>query len=634
MRSGTPIALFLTLFLPSAINAQQFALEPAPGYIVNGLKPQEGAIRAEAAIWSEDFANGIPAGWTQISDPSGAAWEYRGPTTTPSNLIGSRGSCVGSNNQFAQPILSPTADNGFIIFDSNFWDDNIGPCGSFGQGEVPGPHYAALVTDDIDLTGYTSIGLRINQYCRNFQAAHRIEYSIAEDAWQVLWTNNVPLSSGHTPRDRFDRINISNQLGNQANIRLRFVFEGNYYFWMLDDIQIFEIFENNLVVAEAEYGNFIPFNTVGSGYQDMEYGMYPEEMQPNLFFKARTYNWGSQTQTGAQLFVDVVNDLTLDTLYSAMSGSATVLPDVLHTFTAPQHQLEATPAPYSIHYRVEQDQEDGFPEANHAVRNFLVDDITYARDRLSTEGIFVPSAGLVGPTYELGNFYQITAEDQVAQSISVGLGIGTSSSATVYGRIYKVNFTDSGIIPEIIAETNEIPVITAAFNNVGDNKVMVLPLNEHVTLQKDSAYLVAVGAPGGAASVLFPVSGNSADYTSMARFYPNSWFYFIRTPLIRLNFGFTTEIDEMPAPAKLEMVCYPNPAAYNLNLGYTLPENAAVEFRIYDQTGRIVLSEPQGTQSAGEHRSVVDVSGLAAGWYVASLVAGNAIRNEMMVIRR
>lgn len=625
--------LILTFLSSYSLYAQHVPLEPAPGSFVNGVRPEEGALRAEAVIWSEDFANGIPESWTQVADPDGAFFEYRGPLSNPSNLVGTRGSCVNINEPYGEPIASPTADNGFIIFDSNFWDDNIGPCGNFGVGEAPGPHFTMLITDYIDLTGYSSVGMRLNQYMKNYQAQTRIEYSINDGEWALLWANAIAQFSGETEPNAFVRFNVSSQLADQSNIRLRFVFEGNYYFWIIDDVSIFEIFENNLVIDQTTYGNYIPFNPLGSGYQDLEYGVYPAAMPPNLHFQSQTYNWGSTTQTGALLNVDVVNDLLGDTLYSANSTSAPLLPDQGINFSAPQFQLSGALAPYSVHFHVTADQEDGFPEANRVIRNFEVTDYIYARDRQETEGIFVPSPGLFGTQYEVGNFYQITSEDQVAQSISIGVGVGTNPDATVYGRIYKIGTQTGGISAEIIAETGEYPINQWAFNNVGDNRVMTIDLQEPVLLDKDSAYLVMAGAPGGAGSVLFPVSGNSPDFSSMARFYPSSWFYFVRTPLVRVNFGIVENVEEKTT-AELSFKCFPNPASELLNLSFDLPESAATTLLIYDQTGRIVHTEQFGRLNTGEQRRTVNVSRLANGWYVASLQTPTQTKNEMVVIRR
>ena len=63
-----------------------------------------------APFWTEDFANGIPATWTNSMAP----WVYRGIGQTG---IGSQGA-YGTNSG---AISSATQNNGFIIFDSELF---------------------------------------------------------------------------------------------------------------------------------------------------------------------------------------------------------------------------------------------------------------------------------------------------------------------------------------------------------------------------------------------------------------------------------------------------------------------------------------------------------------------------------
>src|SRR5690606_7418462 len=66
-------------------------------------------------LYSFDFSNGLPAGWSNSGNSAGALWEYRGPNTTPNNTTGSRGAYTTN-----QTIQSETAANGFMIFDSDW----------------------------------------------------------------------------------------------------------------------------------------------------------------------------------------------------------------------------------------------------------------------------------------------------------------------------------------------------------------------------------------------------------------------------------------------------------------------------------------------------------------------------------
>ena len=78
-------------------------------------------------FWSEDFSGGIPTTWTNGSTPTlpviSAPWVYRGPSTSPGVNTGSQGAYAGTNG----PIASPTAGNGFMIFDSDYYDNGGTP---------------------------------------------------------------------------------------------------------------------------------------------------------------------------------------------------------------------------------------------------------------------------------------------------------------------------------------------------------------------------------------------------------------------------------------------------------------------------------------------------------------------------
>ena len=126
----------------------------------------------ETVIWSETFGNGIPTGWSTSGTANGSAntnavWVYRGPSTTPSNATGSRGAYAGPASTGQLPILSPTASNGFVIFDSDYLD-NAGTVGNFCAASgiavlACAPHYSTLTTSTINLQQHSNVELRFYQ---------------------------------------------------------------------------------------------------------------------------------------------------------------------------------------------------------------------------------------------------------------------------------------------------------------------------------------------------------------------------------------------------------------------------------------------------------------------------------------
>ena len=101
-----------------------------------------------------------------------APWVYRGPSTNPNTSTGSQGAYAGTNG----PIQSPTASNGFVIFDSDYYD-NGGTAGNFGAGQypcndilggTPTGHVGTLTTDSIDCSMYSDVTMVFNSFYREY----------------------------------------------------------------------------------------------------------------------------------------------------------------------------------------------------------------------------------------------------------------------------------------------------------------------------------------------------------------------------------------------------------------------------------------------------------------------------------
>ena len=93
--------------------------------------------------------------------------------------MGSRGAYSGINNNPStnDPIASATVSNGFIIFDSDYYD-NGGTPGAFGSGMYPCPHVGELKTDMIDLSAYADVTLKFNSYYRTFAGQVFVDFYI------------------------------------------------------------------------------------------------------------------------------------------------------------------------------------------------------------------------------------------------------------------------------------------------------------------------------------------------------------------------------------------------------------------------------------------------------------------------
>lgn len=149
------------------------------------------------------------------------------------------------------PIESPSVANGAAAFDSDYLDS--GGTG-VGQGEVPAPHIAYLVSPVIDLTDQASVTLKFNQSHRRFQASTNVEVTAdGGDTWTAFTVNSTLGVNRRTNYDQVTLVDISSVAANQAAVQIRFVFNGDYYFWVIDDVSLIKTPESELALGDYYY---------------------------------------------------------------------------------------------------------------------------------------------------------------------------------------------------------------------------------------------------------------------------------------------------------------------------------------------------------------------------------------------
>jgi hypothetical protein len=287
--------------------------------------------KTAAPIWSEDFSGGIPSGWTNIGhagDPSipvaNALWEYRGPSTIPNDTVGSRGAFSGAQ----APITSPSATNGFVIFDSDFLDNN-GIVGNDGNGVAPTPHVGDMTTDTIDFSGYPNIQLTIHSYARYFAGRQLVAFS---SDGGVTWGDTVQLNTGiavnaSTGTDEVSVVNISNAVGNSQYAMMKFIYDGSfnepganglgYYYWMIDDISV-DILPNHAFKFTDAGGAPASDIIFGGDGGNAKTGHMNLNQVRSFEFDSNILNFGVEPQTNVVLNVDILNNgAVVQTLQSA-----------------------------------------------------------------------------------------------------------------------------------------------------------------------------------------------------------------------------------------------------------------------------------------------------------------------------
>ena len=613
--------LTFTLFLFSIYVEGQFL--SAPGTYIHARNASNTSDR-ETVIWSEDFANGIPTTWNNSGAPSLAVWEYRGPSTNPNQLVGSRGSCLPNGN-VGEAITSSSASNGFVIFDSNYWDNNLNPCtvDNFGTGQAPGPHLSYLTTPSINLSGFPNSVLEFEQYIRYYLGNTRVEISVANGPWEVLHTN--VLEQGITTQNTQKvRMPLPATAGNQSNVKLRFVYDGLYYFWQMDDVRILQGFANDLIIENSSYGDFDlnnPDHT--TGFEMMEYTQYPSAFAPLVHLESNVFNLGTNIQTNVALNARIINDNSGVLVFESNSPILPNLsPGADSVLVAGEFQIDPTVSHYSAYFNSLQTETDENIFNQIEWLQFDVTPVTYARDENNLGSMFLPSETYADAPFEMGTVYLLPSGQQL-HSVSVAIGEGTTLPSTVYATVFS--FSLSAGIGGAIASTQDFEITEADINPFGGASMKVLSFDTPVNLSQ-GLYLVAVGSTNSAFQTVIGLSGKSEDLSAWVRFNNSNTdlFYLTRTPMIRMNFGPVSNITEQSFGQVFQI--YPNPANESLSILLNEKESALIE--IFDQTGRLVHSQKISTEVLNIE---MNVSEFSAGIYTVKVIQANHSSSQLFI---
>ncbi len=302
------------------------------------------------------------------------------------------------------PSAAATSSNGAAIFDSDFMD-NTGVVGAFGTGTSVAPHRGELISPRIDLTSVrnTALNLSFHSYYRFFQI-NELTVSMSIDDG-LTWTqvgDLVALQGGSQNNGVEGRVNIliptlMNTTGSLTQCRLKYTFDGNYYYSLIDDITIEVAPKYNMEIGVADIGGATYYsigNTIRMG------GEFAESYWNIDYNNPAGWSWGAKVinkgyenivatgnprlicavdrvdlATGAvtpNVFMDTV--ITTDTLFSGdLEGIAIETDMTAADMDFIRLQQRGMRARYDVRYWVEHDSTDGSADNDTIEYNFVID---------------------------------------------------------------------------------------------------------------------------------------------------------------------------------------------------------------------------------------------------------------------
>ena len=568
-------------------------------------------------IWTEDFTGGMPAGWTVVDN-----------NNLGYNWVISNAANITAAYTNTSAIASTSGGNHMLLFGDDF---NTDP----GTGNIVGSPVdmnAYFQTSAINLgslssgTGYPAVSIRWQQkfrYCCSSDPMF-MTVQVSRDAGFTPGPTTVSFEAnpgGVAANDMSDdpemtELNISAVAGGNytGDIYIRFHQTFNsHYFWMVDDIELFETLNNDLINTASYFGSL-----------GLPYYQIPDEQVTAIDFYAVCFNVGGADQPNTTLTVDVNSGTFTGTSNPILSVSTDI--DTLQCST--QYTPAITPGTHNITWTIASDSVDNSIADNTMSNSFEVTDYIYARDKGTASG----ARHNDGDAYEIGNYFDVIA-NQTLSYIDITIDNGANVGAVVYGVVYSVDPATGDFIWE--GNTDDY-ILTSS--DVSSGATISLPLFSPLSLTAGAGYLACAGAygDGGATDDLrVSTSGSSDPQTSFL--YDGTdltWYYVTSTPMVRMNFDPSWGInDNTNLNANLGQN-QPNPFNNNTLININLNSPNEITFEITDVTGKIVRTSNFGNLGAGSHQINVSADGLKSGVYFYSIVSDNNKLTKRMIIQK
>lgn len=440
-------------------------------------------LSAQTTLLSEDFSGGaLPAGWTNTG--AGGAWTFS--STSPLN-----GVALGTT----------TAANGYAIFNSDL-------LGNDGLAEN-----VDLITASFSCAGESVVLLSFEDVFAQFATSSgTVSVSANNGPWVDVYTVGPGIPQGNVNGNpNVENIDISATAGNQANVRLRFKYQGDWdYWWVVDDILVYAPASNDAAIVNARIS---------------EYSAIPLSQVTPMTPSVDVLNNGGLPMTGITVTTNIIANSTNTTVYTATMTQASLAPGLTTTLTAANSYTPTANDLYLVENIVSIIEADAVAANDTFVTAVSVEDSLYARDffYLTGDVNFLDGPWFVGSgnNGQIGNVFRAEATADLVSATAVfggGFAIGDQSQANLYAM--------SGGAPGALIASSSVLTVTAA-----DTPVIfydfVFPANTSLTAGND--YFISI-QQNAASSDRFGL------YSSLELFTPN-------TSFLQINGGQWISID-------------------------------------------------------------------------------------------
>lgn len=631
-------------------------------------------------LWSHDFAN--LDGWSG-SGANGDLWYIAQPINNTPVPTGWGGATSQYNYTLhptlqryprfygtAQRIQSKTLSNGFLMLDSDAWNNTAN--NSFTQN----PPEASIVSPVLDLSAYQNLNMALTfthalRYCCSSNADQfTVDVSTNDFNTYVRFDATEGLAVNQSFTDNAPVFNLSSALtpgSDYSNVRIRFNYTSasSHYYWMIDDIAIIELPKINIQISES-------FNPVFTYATPKEF-IYADTFAFQLDLRNRGANQASIVSK-----VRVYNAATFETYYEEAVEIQNIVADADSVITFNGRFEPALPVgDYIISYSTEVPGEIDYNyDDNFNSFAFRVVENIYSKDdpRNST---FTSSIRREGDSrWAWGNVYYIAPVDNpnVVTSFTGSQHAFISNNGPFdpnSGDViitYLMEFNREGYLGNYFAEiaenrdvwTPEHPNLTqvayAFVDNeklaqIGSGNLYTIDLKEYfdpntnepfdpvdnpLNLNPNKLYAILVAVINSSSANVRIATTTAIDYsvpTGILYTNNNNFTGFIGNsiPISRmlLNIRDITSTNDVTTEAR-PVKAFPVPATDQLFMNFGFEQPTDIEVQMFDFDGRLVTSKKH-SQVLSENVPL-EVKEINTGNYILKVTSKDGIQTSKVVI--
>lgn len=582
---------------------------------------------ASTVIWSENFAGGFPAGWIQIDSSNINPWKW--------SLSGSRGFFNGTGvGQPSPGIMSTTRTNGFLLNDPD-------SANHFTNGQPSGTNYQYLSsyvqTSKISgLAATPFLKLEFQQHFRmNNEVSPLVQFSTDSTTWTTVDVRRLVLSNAASPDPMLVSINLTNIINGQNQLWIRFGWSSRVYYWMIDDIQLKTLDDNDLVIEDIGLGN---------SDRVINYAQLPQrQLTANYIPEVMLFNNGAMAQPNTRLEAAFYNSAGAAVVTGSspmLSSFAAGARDTIET--ASMNTTALLPGSYVLRYNLRSDSTDFNPLDNIDSLRLTVGDTVMALDghnkRISFSGTNSFTGGTDGLIF--ANYFELRQPDTIT-SVTVLLSAQTRPGALLVASVRDTSgeFTNPASLPVLLQ--SEVYSITAQ-DSIAGRVTIPIPTRlsdgtvQNVVLQTGD-YFIGVEMYSNndvnRVRILDDESVTQPFYAAIIFMPGDRWYSNGNAWGIRANFN---RVGAALALAKTSAVktikTYPNPqiAGDGVTVSLELERAGDWQLEVFDAMGRRFKVPVKIEKTALNYQYDISTEGLAAGIYHIRLSNGAEVVNQKL----